>query len=355
MKKYTLGDWFFLVLLVALSFAFYRLISYFIIDVFLAFILTNLFKGIHNFLKLKFSNKISALISIILVLFGIIIPVIVVGLLLSNEAANTIITIKHNWPKIQGLFNQDTFSNLQSKIPLIKNYSFSLDQLELQKHLTTVVSTSTEFIMNLFRHAFVNISVMLFHLIIVLFLLYFFLVEGKNILAKIQYLIPLRDDDAKELFTDMTRVTEATLLGTIIIGLIEGIYGAIIFFIFGIPSALFWGVIMMVVSMIPIVGINSILVPAGIILIVMGNWISGITIILLSYGGTTITQNYLKPNLVGIRGGLHPAIVLISTLGGLSWMGLIGFIIGPVIAALFISIWNQFGRRFKTELLDLNN
>lgn len=355
-KKFSLPDWFFFFVLILLSIAFYRILSPFIIDIFLATLLAHLFRKLYNFLQKKFklAKNASSLLTMLCALFLLIIPIIVIGLLLSNEAANTYFTIKEKWPRIQQLLSIDTLNFFQQRFPAFANQLDSLKQLEFQKQLSQIFSTGAEIMLNLIQTAFLNISFMFFHMVLILILMYFLLIDGDKLIERILYLSPLKDSDEKELINDIIKISDATLLGTIIVGLLEGVYGGIIFALFGIPSALFWGVIMMFFSMVPIIGINTILIPTGFIFIILGNLFPGLIILALSWGGTTFTQNFLKPKLVGKRGGLHPAIVLLSTLGGLAWFGLVGFLIGPMLASLFMAIWNQFGQRYKTDLEDWN-
>jgi predicted PurR-regulated permease PerM len=130
----------------------------------------------------------------------------------------------------------------------------------------------------------------------------------------------------------------------------EGTYGTIIFAIFGIPSPVLWGIIIMILSMVPLIGSNVIIVPAGLIQILTGQYIEGAVIILLGIAGIAVTQNIVRPYLQGGRSGLHPMIVLLSTLGGIAWLGIVGFLVGPMIASLFVAIWQQFGERYKEQL-----
>jgi len=356
-KKFSLPDWFFFLLLTGLTLAFYKIISPFIIDIFLATLITHLFRKFYNLLKDKYkiSKNASSLLSMLCALFLLIIPLIIIGLLLSNEAANTYFTIKDKWPRIQQLLSIDTVNFINQRFPMLANQIDVIKHLELQKHLSKIFSTGAEIMLNLIQRAFFNVSFMFFHLVLMLILMYFLLLDGDKLIERILYLSPLKDADEKELINEIIKISDATLLGTIIVGLIEGIYGGFIFIIFGIPSPLFWGVMMMFFSMVPIIGINTILIPTGLIFLLLGKFVPGIFILALSWGGTTITQNYLKPNLVGKRGGLHPAIVLLSTLGGIAWFGLVGFLMGPMIASLFMAIWNQFGQHYNTELEGWNS
>jgi predicted PurR-regulated permease PerM len=110
----------------------------------------------------------------------------------------------------------------------------------------------------------------------------------------------------------------------------------------------------MVLSMIPLIGTNIVLIPTGLITLFSGRPAAGLIIMITGAVGVAITQNVVKPKLLGDRTGLHPALALLATIGGIAWLGLIGFLVGPVLAALFIVVWRQFARRYR-KLLDGKN
>ena len=99
---------------------------------------------------------------------------------------------------------------------------------------------------------------------------------------------------------------------------------------------------MVLVSVLPLLGINAVVVPAGVVVIIMGDVGRGIGLIAVGVTGAMVSQNLLRPKLVGDRSGLHPALVLVATLGGLAWLGLVGFVIGPMLATLATIAWKQF-------------
>lgn len=109
--------------------------------------------------------------------------------------------------------------------------------------------------------------------------------------------------------------------------------------------------------MIPLIGSNLIIIPAGIATVIGGRPAAGIIVAIAGIIGVAITQNIVKPKLLGDRTGLHPALALLSTIGGIAWLGLIGFLVGPVLAALFIVVWRQFAKRYRNLLegKDLEN
>jgi len=106
--------------------------------------------------------------------------------------------------------------------------------------------------------------------------------------------------------------------------------------------------------MIPIVGANAILMPTAIILFLSGDVVSGLIVLIIGSGGILISQNLIKPKVVGDKMKMHSAIVLLSMVGGIAWMGLIGFIVGPLIAAVCLVVWQQFASKFKDDLKTWN-
>jgi predicted PurR-regulated permease PerM len=107
--------------------------------------------------------------------------------------------------------------------------------------------------------------------------------------------------------------------------------------------------------MIPLLGANTILLPAAIYKFIIGDTITGVVILIIGCGVILVNQNLIKPKLDGKKSGIHPAIVFISSMGGLTWLGIVGFLVGPLVAAVFIALWNQFGSNYKDQLNKFNN
>jgi predicted PurR-regulated permease PerM len=147
-------------------------------------------------------------------------------------------------------------------------------------------------------------------------------------------------------------VTRATLKGTVLIGLAQGVLGGLAFRVVGIDGSLFWGTVMTVLSIIPGLGGAVVWVPAVIILIATGSWLKGIGLALFCALVVGSVDNLLRPILVGRDTKMHELMIFFSTLGGLLAFGAMGFILGPLLAALFMTIWEMFGAAFRTELRD---
>ena len=160
----------------------------------------------------------------------------------------------------------------------------------------------------------------------------------------------LTDADKQRMLDKFVSVTRATLKGTILIGIAQGLLGGLAFWAVGIDGAIFWGTVMTVLSIIPGIGGALVWVPAAIILMTPGEVWRGIA--LAAFCGLVIgsVDNLLRPLLVGRDTQMHELLIFFSTLGGLLMFGVMGFIVGPILAALFVTVWEMFGTAFRSSL-----
>ena len=190
----------------------------------------------------------------------------------------------------------------------------------------------------------------LFLAFILLYTMFFFLMDGDKLLSKILYYIPLQDQDERRLLERFTSVTRATLKGTAVIGVMQGGLAGLGFWVTGIPSAVFWGTIMAVLSIIPGIGTALVWGPAAIILAVSGHYIKAIGLTLFCVIVVGSLDNFLRPRLVGKDTQMHELLILFGTLGGIALFGVLGIIIGPIVAALFVTVWEIYGVAFQDIL-----
>lgn len=187
----------------------------------------------------------------------------------------------------------------------------------------------------------------LLSVVIVLYALFFFLIDGDRLLFYILYYLPLNDEDETKLLLRFTSVTRATLKGTAVIGFLQGALAGLALYFAGIPSALFWGVTMMFLSVVPGIGSALVWVPATIYLLVGGEYLTAALMGLFCAVVVGSIDNVLRPKLVGSDTQMHELLIFFSTLGGLLMFGFMGFVIGPIIAALFVSLWELYGDEFR--------
>lgn len=184
-------------------------------------------------------------------------------------------------------------------------------------------------------------------LALMLYMAYFLLRDGRRLTAALVEALPLGDERERLLFKKFAEVTRATVKGNLLVAMVQGALGGLIFWILGLPGPLLWGVVMAILSLIPAVGAGLVWLPAAVYLYAVGEWTSAT--VMLAYGVTVIglADNILRPILVGRDTKLPDWMVLLSTLGGLAMFGINGFVVGPLIAVLFIAFWQIFTREFS--------
>jgi predicted PurR-regulated permease PerM len=169
--------------------------------------------------------------------------------------------------------------------------------------------------------------------------MYFFLMDGPHLLKVTTEYLPLSKTERAQLIERFAAVSIATIKSTVVIGFVQGLLGGAGFAVAGIPGAAFWGAIMIVLAMIPGIGTALIWVPAAGYLLLLGRYTTFAIFLVYFVFVVGLIDNFLRPRLVGKGAQMHELLVLLSTLGGLLAFGLTGFIIGPVIASLFITLW----------------
>ena len=186
---------------------------------------------------------------------------------------------------------------------------------------------------------------------VMLYLLFFLLRDGRKLAHDIRATVPLGDTTKRRLQLKFTRVVRATVKGNVVVAAVQGALGGLIFWALGIYSPLLWGVLMAFLSLLPAAGAGIIWAPVAVYLMLSGSLVQGI--ILTAFGVLVIglVDNILRPILVGKDTRMPDYLILISTLGGLALLGLNGFVIGPLVAALFVASWNLFGTKDQVERL----
>jgi predicted PurR-regulated permease PerM len=175
---------------------------------------------------------------------------------------------------------------------------------------------------------------------VMLYVLFFLFRDGTRLVGAIRDASPLNEQRTTQLMTKFGEVVRATVKGNFIIAILQGGVGGITFWALGIEAALLWGVVMVVLSLLPAVGAFLVWVPVAIYLFISGAFAKGLILVLIGTLVISLIDNLLRPRLVGKDIGLPDYMVLVSTIGGLALFGMNGFIIGPLIAVLFVTVWS---------------
>lgn len=177
-------------------------------------------------------------------------------------------------------------------------------------------------------------------LFMALYLAYFLIRDGVALMNAIRTAIPLPPDDKQELLQQFGTVLRATVKGNLVVAIVQGALGGLAFWFIGIHAALLWAVLMAVLSLLPAVGAGLVWAPVAIWLFATGQTWAAVGLVLYGVLVIGLVDNLLRPLLVGKDTGMPDYLVLISTVGGIAVMGINGFVIGPVIAAMFVAVWN---------------
>jgi predicted PurR-regulated permease PerM len=335
----------FLIYLLAVSAAFFYVLRDFVMPVILAAVFSALSFPIYEaFLARVKKPVISALLTLLSILLVLVLPVIAVGTLAYQEAVGFFThTNLNEWQRrietmVQGL--HDRFPTLFQRV-----HPGNLTQMAIS-HL----QDAFQFMLKHSADISLTVANNLLSFFLMLFIMFYFYIDGKRILEKLIVWSPLKDEYERILIEKFVSVSKGTLKGILVIGLIQGFLGGLIFWAVGMTSPVFLGVLMVFASIVPAVGSACIWGPSALVLLVEGRWVAAIILVAFSSLGIGSVDNVVRPRLVGKDIKMHDLLVLLSTLGGLGLFGLPGFILGPVTAAMFLAIWNIYEEVFADEL-----
>lgn len=336
---------FFFGLLALATAAFVWLIIGFWQPIFWAATLAVFFHKIDERLELTFGGRASlaAFVTLLLILATVIVPAFLIGSALVDEAVQVYDRVQSGEWDLRKLLEWG-----ETQLPWINELAqrAGIDITKLGEQLSGAALSVSQFLasraLNIGQNA-IRVTLMFF---LMLYLLFFFLRDGNALLDVFIRVLPIGDERERVLLAKFAEVSRATLKGTIVIAVVQGALGGLIFWMLGVDAAVFWGIVMAVLSLIPAVGPGLVWVPAALIMLVNGEIMSAV--ILTAFGVLVIglVDNLLRPILVGRDTKMPDYLILLSTLGGLALFGISGFLVGPILAALFLATWAIFAQEF---------
>ncbi len=289
------------------------------------------------------------------VLTLVILLVIVLGplsALLGTVVAQAVSISNQAIPWLHQHFGPESGFNLHDwlvqRFPAIAE--FLPDQGKLLAGLGDVAQAAGGFLVASASRMTAGTAVLLLNTFVMLYAMFFFFRDGGKILDKIFYYTPLDDEDEARVVQRFTSITRATIKGTLLIGLIQGTLAGVAFWVAGIDGAAFWGTIMTILSIIPGIGSALVWVPAVIYLFASGQPLNATLLLVWCATVVSTIDNVLRPSLVGKDARLPDLLILVGTLGGLFLFGPIGFIVGPIVCGLFLTVWEIYGTTFRSIL-----
>ncbi len=325
---------------------FLYLVKPFIYAIFWAAVIAILLQPLNKFIR-KYIDlpSISSFISVILVVVIIFLPLFMLSVLLVQQSVQLYVSFSQSNSIIT---NVQDITNWLGKTPLapyVQEISTQWSQ-----YAASAAKSISLFLFSNLKNITQNSVKFVFMLFIMLYTLYYFFKDGKKMAKYLSYISPI-GDKYEVMFYDKFRTTAiSTLKTTLLIGGIQGTLGGLLFWSTGIKGAFVWGVIMVALSLIPALGSFIIWFPAGVIMLATGNIWQGLLILILGTFVISTIDNLLRPILVGKGTEMHPLIVLFTTLGGIVLFGISGFIIGPIVASLFLAMMSIYTHYYTSEL-----
>lgn len=224
-----------------------------------------------------------------------------------------------------------------------------LEALNVEARLASATSSVSRVAYDVVTNTGQNAVRWIIELFIMLYALFYFLRDGDHFLKRLMHLLPLGDDNEQHLYDRFVSTVRATLKGTVVIGILQGSIGGIAFAIAGVPAAAFWGIVMVVLSIIPGVGASLVMLPGAVLLFLFGyTWQAIVVTCAMLIAGTI--DNVIRGPLVGKDTQMHPLLIFLATIGGLVAFGASGFVMGPVITALALSLWDMYEHKYHSQL-----
>jgi predicted PurR-regulated permease PerM len=338
------GNILFFAILGLATILFLYLLQPFFFPIFWAAVIAGVFGPLYRRIdgKLNRPNLSTAILFLIIALI-ILLPAGVVGTLVFNESVQIYETLSPDAKQMD--------RSVQRLINTIADNSiarlFHINKAMLIAKTTEVAQGITNYIFVHLKELTQNTLGLLVQFAIMFYTLFFFVRDGERFLAMGMKLIPLGMGREKFLYRRFITTARSTLKVTLIIGGIQGALGGIVFFVTDVEGALIWGLLMILMAIVPVVGCTIIWAPAGLLMLLYGHIWEGVLILAVGTLVISTVDNLLRPILLGQDVEMHPLLIFLSTLGGIILFGFSGFVIGPVVTSLLIALWEMYEEFYR--------
>ena len=348
MQRRTVQYIFFFTLLLLTTLAFLGLIQDFLQPVFWAAVFAIIFRPIQDRWESALGGRpaIAAVLTILTIVVIVLLPLAAVGAALARESM-----MLYNQLLAGQVDIRAPIQWIESQMPLLADYldRFGIELDALKDGLSEAAVVGSQVIAQQALAIGQNALRFGVQLFVMLYVLFFFLRDSKKLVDSLIWALPLGDQREMRLFRKFAEVARATIKGSLVIGVIQGGLGGLFFWWLGITAPVLWGVVMTILSFLPAVGAALVWGPAALILIFTGEVVRGLILLALGALVISVVDNILRPILVGRDTQMPDFLILLSTLGGLTIFGISGVVIGPIIAAFFLTVWQMFGDEFAQD------
>jgi predicted PurR-regulated permease PerM len=306
----------------------------------LGIIATILFYPVYSYFLRKIKNSTwSAFLTVLVVVFIFLIPLALFGQLLFSE----ILDVYHKFRDGALVLNRADL--IQSLPPQIQDLVESLS-----RDFNSLVAKFSANAFAAFSSLVSNVASFFVSLFLLLFTIFYLLRDGEKITKVLMDISPINDDQEHALIERVIIAINGVVKGSFLIALVQGFIATIGLFLFGVPNPLLWGFFTVMAALVPNVGTSLSLIPAIIYLFITGHTGSAIGLLIWSALAVGLIDNVLGPKLIGSKARVHPLLVLFGVLGGIQFFGMIGFLLGPILVAVFVALVDMYRTDFKDYL-----
>lgn len=330
-NEYSVKRYFALGLVVIFGLVILYMLRNFLTPVVVAIILTFLVYPIYNYFMKKTNGKeiISASFVIVFVLLVVFIP-LSVGASMVLDQVNNLDLNSDKYIKYEQVIYELTGNNVSINDG-IKNIG-TMFKSEATSTLPKFVSITSNFLISTF---------------IMFFVMFYLLIDKDKVLKLLSEILPFSKKNSKFLILESGKVTRAILIGQVLTAIIQGLLGMFSFIVAGVSGAFFWGFIMILLSVIPVIGAFLIWLPTGLFLLIDGQIWQGVFVLLWGVIVVSNVDNIVRPKLVGKFADIHPLEVFLGVIIGLSTFGMIGIVLGPLIVSLFKTLIKVYQQEYS--------
>ncbi|ELY90383.1 hypothetical protein C483_12763 [Natrialba hulunbeirensis JCM 10989] len=295
-------------------------LQYVLLAILLAFLLFPLQKRLESYI----SPMLAALVLVLLAIVGFIVPFLLVAAVIADDAANLLQSIDAETLQVSEL-ESAIEDQTGIEVDLLATAADSAQEVG-----TMVLEQATAWFSAL-THAVIGLG-------LALFLLYYLLKNGDNLLEWVREMTPLPSDVQDDLYGELNDVMWAVLAGHVLIAIVEGVIAGLALFVVGIPNAAFWTFIMVILSLVPLIGAPLVWIPASIYLVVIGEPLLAAGLAIYSAIVVGVADDYLRPIVVDRYAEISPAVIILGVLGGIYAFGIMGLFFGPVVVGALITV-----------------
>jgi len=320
----------------------WRMVEPFIRVLIWAAVLAMLFYPACRFLQVRTRRPaLSAALSVLLVLVTVIAPLTFVGVAVVHQATDLVYRAQEFLQAARA--DPESQARWKAVLEALK-HNVDVEQMLSSDELRQKVSSLGQRLLEGSASILGGLFGLLTSMVLVVFTLYYLFRDGERIVKRLPDIIPLPRDESLAIMRRTNEIISASVYGVLVIAMIQGTLGGLMFWALGIPSALLWGVVMIIMSTVPMAGSALVWAPAAIFLVLTNHYGKAAILLVFGVGVIGTVDNLLRPRLVGSKTRMNELFIFFSVLGGLSAFGILGLLIGPVILGITIALLDVFRR-----------